>query len=68
MNHHMVVNRFLKAVFNAKPRVPMYVYGISLVLSYLKTFAPLGSHSEAGYVNCISHRPEMPIHLSYGFR
>ena len=44
---HPLVNRFLKAVFNARPCVPRYqsILDTSLVLSYLKTFAPLESLS-----------------------
>ena len=40
---HPLVNRFLKVVFNVRPCVPryQYIWDTSLVLSYLKTFAPL---------------------------
>ena len=43
MGSHPLVNRFLKAVFNARPCVPRYqsIWDTSLVLSYLKTFSPL---------------------------
>ena len=42
---HPLVNRFLKAVFNTRPCAPRYqsIWDTSLVLSYLKTFAPLES-------------------------
>ena len=45
MGSHPLVNRFFKAVFNARPCVPRYqsIWDTSLVLSYLKTFAPLES-------------------------
>ena len=44
---HPLVNRFLKAVFNARPSVPRYqfIWDTSIVLSYLKTLSPLGSLS-----------------------
>ena len=43
MGSHPLVNRFLKAVVNARPCVPRYqsIWDTSLLLSYLKTFAPL---------------------------
>ena len=42
---HPLVNRLLKAVFNARPSLPRYqsIWDTSIVLSYLKTLSPLGS-------------------------
>ena len=45
MGSDPLVNHFLKAVFTARPCVPRYqsIWDTSLVLSYLKTFAPVES-------------------------
>ena len=47
MGSHPLVNRFLKAVFNARPCVPRYqsVWDSSLVLRYLKILSTLESLS-----------------------
>lgn len=43
VSEHKLVKRFLKGVFNRKPRVPkcVFTWNVSVVLKYLKTLSPV---------------------------